>query len=147
LGAYAHQEVPFEKLVEELRPERDLGRTPLFQVFFSLQNTPAQTSDAGPKESLALRPVETEATTAKFDLSLSMSETGQGLAATLTYNTDLFVEGTAKRLLGLFGVLLEEVTARPDARVGDVTLLRGAEAQKVLVEWNQTAVEFPRSET
>ncbi|WP_338282824.1 amino acid adenylation domain-containing protein, partial [Corallococcus caeni] len=98
LGAYAHQEVPFEKLVEELRPERDLGRTPLFQVFFSLQNTPAQTSDAGPKESLALRPVETEGSTAKFDLSLSMSETGQGLAATLTYNTDLFVEGTAKRL-------------------------------------------------
>ncbi|MFP2903408.1 condensation domain-containing protein, partial [Corallococcus sp. 4LFB] len=137
---------PFEKLVEELRPERDLGRTPLFQVSFTLNTAKTGGTTALPG-GLVIHAVETEGSTAKFDLSLSMSETGQGLAATLTYNTDLFVEGTAKRLLGHLAVLLEEVTARPDARVGDVALLRGAEARKVLVEWNQTAVEFPRSET
>ncbi|WP_338282852.1 condensation domain-containing protein, partial [Corallococcus caeni] len=97
LGAYAHQEVPFEKLVEELRPERDLGRTPLFQVSFTLNTAKTGGTTALPG-GLVIHAVETEGSTAKFDLSLSMSETGQGLAATLTYNTDLFVEGTAKRL-------------------------------------------------
>ncbi|WP_369414579.1 non-ribosomal peptide synthase/polyketide synthase [Corallococcus soli] len=146
LGAYAHQEVPFEKLVEELKPERDLSRTPLFQVSFTL-NTAAVGEGQSLPGGLVLRAVETEGATAKFDMTLAMSETGQGLAATLTYNTDLFEEGTAKRLLKHLGALLEEVTARPDTRIAEVALLRGADAQRVLVEWNQTAAEFPREAT
>nr|WP_279636042.1 non-ribosomal peptide synthase/polyketide synthase [Corallococcus terminator] len=146
LGAYAHQEVPFEKLVEELKPERDLSRTPLFQVSFTLNTAPVGEGQSLPG-GLTLRAVETEGATAKFDMTLSMSETGQGLAATLTYNTDLFEEGTAKRLLKHLGALLEEVTVRPDTRIEEVVLLRGAEAQRVLVEWNQTQAGFPREAT
>ncbi|MFP2903105.1 condensation domain-containing protein, partial [Corallococcus sp. 4LFB] len=109
LGAYAHQEVPFEKLVEELKPERDLSRSPLFQVSFLLRNTPTQAREARPSEGLTLRAVETDAATAKFDLTMAMAETGQGLAATLEYNTDLYDAKTAERMLSHFGMLLEGI--------------------------------------
>jgi aspartate racemase len=94
LGAYAHQDLPFEKLVEELHPERDPSRTPLFQVMFVLQNTP------GPALELAhlnLSPVAMENRTAKFDLTLSMREQGDRLRGTLNYNTALFDGATMKR--------------------------------------------------
>ncbi|RYZ40223.1 MAG: amino acid adenylation domain-containing protein [Myxococcaceae bacterium] len=146
LGAYAHQEVPFEKLVEELKPERDLSRTPLFQVSFTLNPATVEDGQSLPG-GLSLRTVETQGATAKFDMTLSLAETGQGLAASLTYNTDLFEEATARRLLQHLGVLLEEVTARPETRISEVALLRGTEARRVLVEWNQTQADFPREAT
>ncbi|WP_369414619.1 condensation domain-containing protein, partial [Corallococcus soli] len=131
LGAYAHQEVPFEKLVEELKPERDLSRSPLFQVMFTLQNTPGGAGEALPG-GLVLSPVETEGTTAKFDLSLGMAETGRGLAASLEYNTDLYDAETAQRLLGHLGMLLGAITKNADASVWELPLLEAEERQQVL---------------
>jgi non-ribosomal peptide synthetase component F len=96
LGAYTHQDVPFEQLVEELRPERDLSHTPLFQVMFVLQNTPLQQGLELPGLRLAVQAVES--VTAKFDLTLSMAEGDGELGATFEYNTDLFEAGTMARL-------------------------------------------------
>ncbi|MFL5356884.1 amino acid adenylation domain-containing protein, partial [Archangium sp.] len=138
LGAYAHQDVPFEKLVEELRPERDLSRTPLFQVMFILQNTPQQELSL---PGLTLRGVEADNAVAKFDLTLTLTEGTHGLAANLSYNTDLFEEATAARMLGHLRVLLESLTARPDQRLSELSLLTEAERRQVLVDWNHTAAE------
>ncbi|GMU11502.1 non-ribosomal peptide synthetase [Corallococcus caeni] len=146
LGAYAHQEVPFEKLVEELKPERNLSRSPLFQVMFSLQNAAPASAAATTGSGLTLRALETEGSTAKFELSLDLAETGQGFAAALEYSTDLFEATTAERMLKHFGVLLEGVAARPDARVLDLPLLGEVERQQVLVEWNATDVALPEEQ-
>ncbi|RKG96734.1 non-ribosomal peptide synthetase, partial [Corallococcus sp. CA047B] len=141
LGAYAHQEVPFEKLVEELKPERDMSRSSLFQVMFSLQNAPLPVAQL--PTGLRLQPVDAEGDTAKFELSLDMGDRGQGLSASLEYNTDLFDAATAQRILKHFSVLLEGIAARPDARVLDLPMLGEAERQRVLVEWNDTDVALP----
>ncbi|MFP2902949.1 condensation domain-containing protein, partial [Corallococcus sp. 4LFB] len=144
LGAYAHQEVPFEKLVEELKPERDMSRSSLFQVMFSLQNAtlPSVQLPTG----LRLRPIEAEGETVKFELSLSVMESASGLAVALEYSTDLFEAATAERMLKHFGVLLEGIAARPDARVLDLPLLGEVERQQVLVEWNATDVVLPEGQ-
>jgi hypothetical protein len=106
VGAYAHQDLPFEKLVEELQPERDLSRTPLFQVMAVLQNAPLSI----PKlNGLELQPIEIDPQTAKFDLTLYLTETAKGLRADIEYNTDLFNEDTITRALGHYRRLLEEV--------------------------------------
>ncbi|RYZ33615.1 MAG: non-ribosomal peptide synthetase, partial [Myxococcaceae bacterium] len=131
LGAYAHQEVPFEKLVEELKPERDLSRTPLFQVMFTLQNASTRAGETLPA-GLVLSPVETEGTTAKFDLTLGMTETGRGLSASLEYNTELYDAETAQRMLGHLTVLLEGIAKNADASVWDLPLLEREERQQVL---------------
>jgi non-ribosomal peptide synthetase component F len=110
--AFEHQEVPFEKLVEELRPERDPGRHPLFQVMLSLHNVQVpQFSLPG----LTVTPLEVELGTAKFDLLLNMREEGGGLKAMLEYNADLFDGAQAARMLDHLGLLLGEAAARPDA--------------------------------
>ena len=109
LGAYTHQDVPFEQLVEELRPERDLSHTPLFQVMFVLQNTPPQQGLEMPGLSLAMQAVES--VTAKFDLTLSLAEGDGGLGATFEYNTDLFEERTMERLARHFEMLLAGIVA------------------------------------
>src|SRR6218665_2677181 len=96
LGAYVHQDVPFERLGEELKPERDQSRSPLFQVMFALPNPPMPELVMGP---LRLSPMEVEFKTAKFDLSLALTETPEGLRGVLEYNTDLFVRGTAERMM------------------------------------------------
>ncbi|MBZ4414853.1 non-ribosomal peptide synthetase, partial [Myxococcus sp. XM-1-1-1] len=97
LGAYAHQDVPFEKLVEELLPERDLSRSPLFQVSLTLQNTPGVEVKLG--KGLVLKGLETDTKTSKFDLSLSVGEDADGVVVALNYSSDLFEEGTAERLV------------------------------------------------
>ncbi|NTX41771.1 hypothetical protein HUA78_45875, partial [Myxococcus sp. CA033] len=94
LGAYAHQDVPFERLVEVLQPSRDMSRSPLFQVLFALQNAPMP---AVRKLDLTLSPVEVENPTTKFELQLNLSETPDGYRGTLSYNTDLFEHATALR--------------------------------------------------
>ncbi|WP_316203134.1 MULTISPECIES: condensation domain-containing protein, partial [unclassified Bradyrhizobium] len=126
LGAYAHQDVPFEKLVVELNPVRDLSRQPLFQVLFALQNMPAETLEL---PGLALRRGDGEQATAKFDLSLYVHEREGRLEGRFEYATDLFEAATIERLSGHFGTLLEGIVAAPDARIGELALLSEAERE------------------
>ncbi|HEX2569426.1 MAG TPA: amino acid adenylation domain-containing protein, partial [Polyangia bacterium] len=140
LGAYAHQELPFEKLVEELEPERDLSRSPLFQVLFALQNMPIPAlAPAG----LTITPVELDAGIAKFDLSLYLQETAAGLRGVLEYNTDLFEAATIARMAGHFESLLRGIAADPDQPLAELPLLTAAEREQLLVTWNQTRSEAP----
>ena len=140
LGAYAHQDVPFEKLVEELRPERDLARAPLFQVLLSLQNAPLAELDL---PGLALAPVEIEPETTKFDLTLSAAEASEGIAAWLEYDVHLFDRATAARLTGHFATLLESLAADPGRRLSELPLLPDGERHQLLREWPTCAVLSP----
>ncbi|HZI03814.1 MAG TPA: amino acid adenylation domain-containing protein, partial [Archangium sp.] len=139
LGAYAHQDVPFEKLVEELQPERDLSRSPLFQVTLSVQNTPVQALET---PGLVLRPLELEAQTARFELSLTFAEDAGALAGVLLYNADLYDARTAARMAGHLCVLLEGAAANPEQSLGLLPLLSEAERRQLLVEWNDTRRGF-----
>ncbi|WNG56955.1 amino acid adenylation domain-containing protein [Archangium gephyra] len=141
LGAYAHQEVPFEKLVEALNPVRDTSRAPLFQVSFSLQNTPSPDLALPGIES---RPVELTGQVSKHDLTLSLRETQAGLEGVVEYSTDLFDASTIVRMLGHLRTLLEGVVADPGHRVDELPLLDEQERRRLLVEWNQTRTEYPR---
>ncbi|HEU4597502.1 MAG TPA: amino acid adenylation domain-containing protein [Pyrinomonadaceae bacterium] len=128
LGAYAHQELPFEKLVEELQLSRDAGRTPLLQAVFTLQNAPVPPLElAGLK--LTMRPVDSG--TAKFDLVLNMAETEQGLAGWLEYNCDLFEATTIERMSSHFEKLLESVVEQSDARLDGLELLTDEEMESL----------------
>jgi len=139
-GAYDHQDLPFEKLVEELRPERDLSRNPLFQVMFVFQNVPRTPLELpGAK----LTPVELDPGTAMFELSLYMWEDADGLCGFLEYNTDLFDTATIDRLAGHFQILLEGVVRDPEHAVSDLPILTEAERHQLLVEWNTTAMDYP----
>ncbi|HYY98878.1 MAG TPA: amino acid adenylation domain-containing protein, partial [Pyrinomonadaceae bacterium] len=135
LGAYAHQDVPFEKLVEELQPDRDLSRTPLFQVMFALQNAPMPALKLGDLR-LSLADVPAEA--AKFDLTLSLEESRGGLSGALEYNSDLLDAAVVKRMAGHYRRLLESVVENADAPLSALTLLGEAERRRLLVEWNDT---------
>jgi len=141
LDAYGHQDVPFEQVVEALQPERSLSHSPLFQVMFVLQNTP-QEKLALPD--LNLIPLEIENTVAKFDLTLLMEETEQGLKGVWQYNTDLFDAATIGRMSGHFQTLLEGIVTNPQQRVSELSLLTEAERHQLLVEWNDTQAEFPQ---
>jgi amino acid adenylation domain-containing protein len=141
LGAYAHQDVPFEKLVEELQPEREMSHAPLFQVMFSLQNAWAgQAQLAG----LEMRPLEVESGVAKFDLTLGMNETAEGLAGLIEYNTDLFEAETIERMIGHLTTLLEGIVADPERSVSRLSLMTGEERRRVVGVWNETRREYAR---
>jgi amino acid adenylation domain-containing protein len=140
LGAYEHQEVPFEKLVAELQPERSLTHSPLFQVAFTLDN--AQDT-AGGLAGLRVQGVGTGLEVAKFDLSLGLTETAQGLRGGLNYSTDLFERGTVERMLGHLARVLEQVAADADVRLSRLELLGEAERALVLEDWNRTAPDVP----
>jgi len=137
LAAYLHQDVPFEKLVEELAPERSLAQTPLFQVMLILQNAPAENLEI---RDLRLRLVSGAATTAKFDLMLNLAESDGGLSGFLEYATDLFDATTISRLLDRFERLLAAAFAAPDLSALVLPLLSAAERHQLLAEWNDTAV-------
>jgi amino acid adenylation domain-containing protein len=142
LGAHAHQDLPFEMLVEELRPERDLSRTPLFQVLFALQNAPRSAVEL---PGLTLHPLEVGGTTARFDLALSMVGADRGLRGVLEYNTDLFDAVTIDRLVGHFRTLLEGIVATPerlDQRISDLPFLTQSEQHRTLVAWNDTQTGY-----
>lgn len=141
LGAYSHQDLPFDRLVEELHLQRDLGRNPLFQIMFALQNAPLRPLDL---PGLTLSPVEGDSETAHFDLTLQIVDTEQGLTAAFVYNTDLFEAGTIARMLGNFQTLLEAIVADPEQRLSDLPLLTETERQQLLVEWNGTKTECQR---
>jgi amino acid adenylation domain-containing protein len=141
LGAYAHQDMPFEKLVEELQPARDLSHNPLFQVMFLMQ------SADGPS---AQQPAGTEPTgmeiltgTAKFDLTISVSEMNRTAVVAFEYNTDLFEKATIERLTEHFQRLLQSIVRDPDLRLSELSLLTDAEREQMLVVWNQTEAEYP----
>jgi amino acid adenylation domain-containing protein len=141
LGAYGHQDLPFDRLVEELHVQRDLSRNPLFQVMVVLHNASLRTVEL---PGLTLSFVEGDSETAHFDLTLQIVDTEQGLTAALVYNTDLFEVGTIARMLGNFQTLLEAVVADPEQRLSDLPLLTEAERQQLLVEWNDTKTDCPQ---
>jgi amino acid adenylation domain-containing protein len=138
-GAYDHQDLPFEKLVEELHPERDLSYNPLFQIKFRLENPPAEKIEI---PGLTLSSLGQVNPSAKLDLSLDMYETPDGLVGGFEYNKDLFAEATIKRMVGHFCTLLEGIANQPRERIGELLLLTPVEQQQILVEWNQTQKEF-----
>jgi amino acid adenylation domain-containing protein len=140
LDAYAHQSLPFERLVEELQPERNLGYNPLFQVEFILEQAPQPMRLTG----LASTPVEISNGTSKFDLSLSLAETTTELAGVIEYNTDLFDRTTIQRWIGQFQTLLAGIVAHPSQRVSQLPLLSAAELEELLVVRNRTAASYPR---
>ena len=140
LSAYAHQDLPFEMLVEALQPQRNLSHTPLFQVAFVFQNAPnSQVELTG----LTVSPLVVESTTAKFDLTLAMENTGTGLVGVWEYNTDLFDSSTIERMASHFVTLLEGIVANPFERISQLPLLREVEQQQLLIEWNDTQVDYP----
>jgi amino acid adenylation domain-containing protein len=140
LGAYAHQDLPFEQLVEALAPERDLSHTPLFQVMFVFDNAPLGEIKL---PGLSLAPFQTDSGTARFDLTLVMTEAPDGLSGTFEYNTDLFEPATIERMAGHFQTLLESVVADPEQRLSQLPVMAEAERRQILVEWNQTTADFP----
>ncbi len=138
LAAHAHQEVPFEKLVEALQPERNLSHAPLFQVMLAFQNAIWRTGDL---PGLSLRPLELDSVAAKFDLNLMLHELGEGLWGGLEFDTAIFDAATAHRLLVQFRTLLDGIAADPLCPVPELPLLPAVERHQVLVEWNDTAVD------
>ncbi len=142
LGAYAHQDLPFEKLVEELQPERRLSHTPLFQVMFALQNAPIGELNL---PGLQLRPAGRGGEeSSHYDLALSISESGGELKCSLGYSADLFEAGTAERLALHYARLLGEAVAAPDRLVSELEMLTAAELEQ-LAAWNDTARDYPRA--
>ncbi|HEV3316427.1 MAG TPA: amino acid adenylation domain-containing protein [Candidatus Angelobacter sp.] len=141
LEAYTHQDVPFEKVVEELQPERDLSRTPLFQVMFALQNAPQSELQLG---AVKLRPFNVDNQTAKFDLSMALSEDGEKLQGWVGYNAALFELATVARMIEHYCVLLSGIVQNPEQSIAELPLLGQAERQQLLVEWNKTAVYHPQ---
>ncbi|MFP2933624.1 amino acid adenylation domain-containing protein, partial [Pyxidicoccus sp. 3LG] len=149
LGAYAHQDVPFERLVEQLAPSRDVRRPPLFQTMFTLQNLPVPTQMSGGAsgEALRLEAFAVEGRTAQFDLSLTLARGSSGFDGSLEYSVDLFDEATVERVSRHLHALVEELCARPDRRLSEVSLLTTEERQRVLVEWSGDSADFPRETT
>ncbi|HEU4883152.1 MAG TPA: amino acid adenylation domain-containing protein, partial [Longimicrobium sp.] len=140
LGAYDHQDLPFERLVAELRPERSLSHSTLFQVMFMLDS--ADGSGAAEGGALRARGLEAERGTTKFDLTLALQAGAGGLTGVLDYSTDLFDDGTARRMVEHLERLLEQVAADPDRRIPALALMGAAERDRVL-GWNRTAAAYP----
>jgi non-ribosomal peptide synthetase component F len=141
LDAYAHQDLPFEKLVEELKPERDLSRSPLFQVMFVYQNAPQGELRLHGLE-VDIEDIPTGAS--KFDLTLTVTEVGQELQATLEYSTDLFDADRMQRLLEHWECLLHGVAEDWQQRISRLPLLAEAERRQVLETWNATERQYPK---
>ncbi|HSG39439.1 MAG TPA: amino acid adenylation domain-containing protein, partial [Thermoanaerobaculia bacterium] len=140
LGAYAHQDVPFEKLVEELAPQRDPSRTPLFQVALALQNAPAPPLEL---PGLKAEPLDTDAGGSRFDLTLLLRDSEDGFVGSVEYAVDLFDAGTVERLLGHYRTLLEGVVTDPGRPVTDLPLLTEAETRQLLAEAVRDTADWP----
>ncbi|MEW6732939.1 MAG: amino acid adenylation domain-containing protein, partial [Acidobacteriota bacterium] len=137
LGAYTHQDLPFEKLVDDLQPVRDLSRNPLFQVMFVLQNAPMPALEIS---GLTLKPLWIENAAIKFDLTLLLEEERQELVGEFRYNRDLFETDTITRLSSHFQTLLSSLLADPSQRICNLPLLSESERKQLLIEWNNTLV-------
>ena len=137
IDAYPHLDVSFE----QLQPGQDLSCNPLFQVMFALQNVPYSTTDM---EGLIMKTAELENTRTPFDLQVHLWETEEGLKGAFVYNTDLFYRATIERMAGHYQRILEGIVADPEQRLSELPLLTEAERHQMLVEWNDTAVDYPR---
>jgi amino acid adenylation domain-containing protein len=141
LGAYAHQDLPFEKLVEDLHPDRDLSYHPLFQVAFSFQNTPISALEL---PGLTLSLLELDTTTAKLDLEFHLWQDSGSVKGQMVYSTDIFDDATITRMLGHFQTLLASVVANPEQRVSDVAVLSVRERRQLSIDWNDTKKEYSK---
>ncbi|WP_375501013.1 amino acid adenylation domain-containing protein [uncultured Nostoc sp.] len=154
LGAYAHQDLPFEKLVEELHPERNLNQNPLFQVVFALQNAPMSTLEL---TGLTLSPLPFSTETTRFDLEFHLWEpntqnglwvdSSEGISGFVIYSTDLFDDATITRMLGHFQTLLEGIVANPEQPIAQLPLLSEFELNNLLVELNNTQLYYPQDKS
>ncbi len=142
--AFDHQETPFEKLVETLKPERNLGRTPLFQIMFVLQNAPLTELEL---PGLTIERFEIETVSAQFDLVLSVVESPEGLYAGFEYNTELFDEHAVRRMCGHFQTLVEHAVNNPDCPVTDLEILTDEEKELIFHRFNDTRADFPEEKT
>jgi non-ribosomal peptide synthetase component F/acyl carrier protein len=142
LGAYSHQDLPFERLVEEFQPERALGHHPMFQVMFALQNAPQEALEL-PGLSLSLMEVEGRATV--FDLTLILEDTPQGLAGSVRYNSDIFDASTIKRMMGHFENLLRSIAADAGQKLSDLPLVTREERRQLLTAWNKPEAKYSQS--
>ncbi|MDJ0843783.1 amino acid adenylation domain-containing protein [Crocosphaera sp.] len=142
LDAYAHQDVPFEQLVETLQPERNLSHHPIFQVMFILQNTEMEALQL---PDLKITTLETSRQTAKFDLTLSLEEQQGKLRGEWEYNTDLFESSTIERMAKHFQILLSEILSSPEQKIHQISLLTEKEKNQLLVEYNQTQSFYPKN--
>jgi amino acid adenylation domain-containing protein/non-ribosomal peptide synthase protein (TIGR01720 family) len=140
LSGFAHQELPFERLVEELQPERDLSRTPIFQVSFIYQNIAMPSFDVA---GLRLEPMEVESSTARFDLELQVFDRPDGLSGVFEYNSDLFDADTVERMSRHLEVLVRNLLADPDRPIGQVPMLTAEEEHELRYRWNATRREWP----
>ncbi|MCP4657358.1 MAG: amino acid adenylation domain-containing protein, partial [bacterium] len=143
LESYAHQDLPFEQLVEELQPRRDRSRTPLFQVMFALQNAPLEPLELA---GLTLRPLVTDSGTSKFDLTVALVPVPGGLAGAIEYAVELFDTSTIARLARHFENLLDAIVARPEERIENLELLAAAERWQLAGEWNVAPVPAATAE-
>ncbi len=141
LAAYAHQDLPFEILVERLRPERDASRAPLVQVILALQNAPVESLEL---PALTLKPLESLDTVSRLDIEFLLRDLPDGLSGYMLYNTGIFEPDTIARLLKHYEILLTDIVADPDRRLADLAILTGDEQQQVVIEWNSTETEYPR---
>ena len=139
LDAYAHQDLPFEMLVEELQPERDLSRNPLYEVMFVLQNTPSSVQEVS---GLTLRTLEFDSGTSQLDIFLSMSESENVLTGCLEYNTDIFNPTTITQFVNNFQTLLENIVTNPQQRLSELSLLTACEKEQLLFKFNQTHADY-----
>ncbi|MCL1472480.1 non-ribosomal peptide synthetase [Argonema antarcticum] len=137
LGAYAHQELPFQKLVEELQPERNLSYNPLFQVAFVLEPPLVQI------DGWRISQLDVDTGTAKSDLYLELDERPSGIIGRIEYNTDLFDAATITRMVGHFQTLLEGIVANPEQKISQLPLLTEFERQQ-LAAWNNTQTDYPK---
>ncbi len=140
LDAQDHQDLPFEKLVEELQPERSLSYSPLFQVMFEMEHIPGGDLDL---PELEIAPVVLENINAKFDLTLSVRESAAGLVTGWEYKTDLFDRQTIERMAVSFQTLLAGIVANPQQRVAQLPILNPRDRQQLVTEWNQTQADYP----
>jgi amino acid adenylation domain-containing protein len=138
IEAFAHQDLPFDKLVTVAHRDRDVSRTPIFQVMFALQNVPLPALRA---PDLVLTPLEPSSQTSKFDLTLFATDVPAGLRLTMEYSTDLFEAARVDRMLDHYRILLEEIIAHPDQPIGSIRMLTEEERTQVLVGWNATAID------
>ncbi len=144
LEAYAHQDLPFEKLVDALKPNRDLSRTPLFQVMLAFQNiavAPLELKD------VVVTPLEIETRTTPFDLVLDVDDSAEEMQGIWQYNSDLFDEQTVQRMSSHWVGLLEAMVAEPEGQVSELPILSPAERTQLLVEWNTTGTGYPDTQT
>jgi amino acid adenylation domain-containing protein/thioester reductase-like protein len=143
LGAYTHQDIPFEQLVEELKVERNLNRNPLFDVMFTIEQVKGEELSL---PGLSLSYLDAETNKVVCDLTLSIAESEAGLVGAIEYSTELFQASTIERMVAHFQVLLEAIISNPEVKLSEIPLLTSTEREQLLVEWNDTKVEYPQEQ-